>query len=302
MQAAGMFEPSGPVAAEMNFLFWVLVVLGGAVAVLFIGLLMRGLFRDSSGTSDEERVRRRWLMGGGMAMPALVIGVVFAFTIMSMRNTDLGPGTLEIEVIGHQWWWEVHYDGFVTANEIHVPVGEPVTFALRSADVIHSFWVPELGGKIDLLPDNPNSVTLQADEAGVYGGACAEFCGLQHARMRLRVHAQPPEEFERWAAAQAEAAPEPSSAPAERGQEIFLSEGCGECHTVAGVTEGRKAPDLTHLASRSTLAAGTLPNDSEHLADWISDPESFKQGTEMPGAELDDSDLADLVAYLESLR
>lgn len=302
MQSAGVFEPRGPVAAEMNFLLWVLVVLGAAVALVFIGLLVRGLLRNSEGASDEERLRRRWLVGGGMAMPAVVIGVVFAFTLAGMRDTDLAPGTLEIEVIGHQWWWEVRYDDFVTANEIHVPVGEPVTFLLRSADVIHSFWVPELGGKIDLLPDNPNTVTLLADEAGVYGGSCAEFCGLQHARMRFQVHADSPEEFEGWAASQRDAAPEPPSPAAARGQEVFLTEGCGECHTVAGVTDGRKAPDLTHLASRTTLAAGTLPNDSQHLADWISDPDSFKQGTEMEGADLDEADLADLIAYLESLR
>ncbi|HSJ34161.1 MAG TPA: cytochrome c oxidase subunit II [Acidimicrobiia bacterium] len=302
MQAAGMFEPRGPVAAEMTYLFWVLVVLGAAVAMMFIGLLVRALFREPPGDADENRLQRRWLVGGGMAMPALVIGVVFGFTLIGMRNTDLGPGSLEIDVIGHQWWWEVRYDGFVTANEIHIPVGEPVTFTLSSADVIHSFWVPELGGKIDLLPDHPNSVTLQADEAGVYGGACAEFCGLQHARMRLQVHAESREDYEQWVAAQQGGASEPDSAAAERGLEIFLTEGCGECHTVAGVTEGRKAPDLTHLASRSSLAAGTLPNDSQHLADWISDPESFKQGTEMPGADLDENDLNDLVAYLESLR
>jgi cytochrome c oxidase subunit II len=302
MQSAGVFEPRGPVAAEMNFLLWVLVVLGAAVAIVFIGLLVRGLFRDPEGASDEERLQRRWLIGGGMAMPAVVIGVVFAFTLAGMRDTDLGPGTLEIEVIGHQWWWEVRYDDFVTANEIHVPVGEPVTFLLRSSDVIHSFWVPELGGKIDLLPDNPNYMTLQADEAGVYGGSCAEFCGLQHARMRFQVHADSPGEFERWASSQRAAAPEPPTPAAKRGREIFLTEGCGECHTVAGITDGRKAPDLTHLASRVTLAAGTLPNDSQHLADWISDPDSFKQGTEMEGADLDEADLVDLVAFLESLR
>lgn len=302
MEAAGVFEPGGPVAAGMTTLMWILIGLGGLVAVLFLYLLVRGLVRRPTVPLADDLLWRRWLIGAGMVMPALVIAVVFGSTLATMRDTDLAPGTYEIEVIGHQWWWEVRYPGFVTANEIHIPVGEPVTFALRSADVIHSFWVPELGGKIDLLPDHPNSVTLQADAPGVYGGACAEFCGLQHARMRLRVQAQTPEEFAAWAAAQQLPPAEPATAAIERGRELFVAEECGECHRVAGLTPGTEAPDLTHLASRATLAAATLPNDTAHLTDWLTRPQSLKEGTAMPGTELTGDALDDLVAYLESLR
>lgn len=297
------FDPRGPVAAEMTFLMWVLVVLGAVVFVGFSGLLLAGLFRRTDGEDHGDEGVRRWLFGGGLVLPAVVIAIVFGFTISAMRNADLEPGTLTIEVIGHQWWWEVRYDGFTTANEIVIPVDEPVTFELESEDVIHSFWVPELGGKIDLFPDMTNTVTLQADDSGEYGGVCAEFCGLQHARMRLRLVAVDRAEFERWANQQAQGAVEPGEELSRRGREVFTAAGCGECHTIRGTSaDGGVGPDLTHLASRETLASATLTNEPGQLAEWIRSPSRFKSGVEMPDSELSDAELDALVAYLGTLR
>ncbi len=288
----------------MTFLFWVLTLLGVAVFAAFVILLLVGLFRraDPSEARDDT-VGRRFLLRGGMAMPALVIAVAFGFTLAAMRAIDVEPGEVTVQVVGHQWWWEVRYEGFTTANEIVMPAGEPVLFELVSEDVIHSFWVPELGGKIDLLPDKTNALVLQADAPGEFAGACAEFCGLQHARMRLRVVAVTPEEFQEWAARQALAAANPHDQLTRRGREVFGDEGCGECHTIRGTSaDGIGGPDLTHLASRATLAAGTFPNDAAWLAEWIRSPQELKQGVPMTASALAEADLEALVAYLASLR
>jgi cytochrome c oxidase subunit II len=297
-------DPRGPVAAEMTFLFWVLVTLGAAVFAGFIVLLLIGLFRRSEQSEPgDEALERRFLVSGGLAMPAVIIAVAFGFTLAGMRAIHLEPGDLTVTVVGHQWWWEVRYDGFTTANEIVIPAGEPVLFELVSEDVIHSFWVPELGGKIDLLPDKTNTVVLQADAPGEYAGACGEFCGLQHARMRFRVVAVTPAEFQRWVDHQQRSAPDPHGALAVRGLDVFGDEGCGECHTIRGTSaDGVGGPDLTHLASRETLAAATLPNDPNQLAEWIRSPQDLKQGVSMPATTLSDADMEALIAYLETLR
>lgn len=303
MAASGAFDPGGPVAREMASLMWVLVGLGTLVLTIFLALLIRGLVRSPVQPASEESIWRRWLVGAGVVMPAAVIAVVLGLTLMAMRSTQLPDGSMTVQVVGHQWWWEVRYDGFVTANEIHIPVGEPVVFELVSRDVIHSFWVPELGGKIDLLPDTTNTVVLQADRPGEYGGVCAEFCGLQHARMRLRVVAESPEDHEQWAAAQRQQAVPAEDPAAVRGQEVFYAEDCGRCHRIRGTTaKGEVAPDLTHLASRATLAAGTIANTPDNLAAWITDPAEIKEGAAMPAAQLSAEDLEALVTYLGTLR
>ena len=200
-------------------------------------------------------------MGGGVVLPVVVIGVMFAATLVAMRATPTTADAdgLVVEVTGHQWWWEVRYPAqdVVTANEIHIPVGEPVTFRLTSADVIHSFWVPRLGGKRDLLPEDVNTLVLRADEPGRYSGDCAEFCGLQHALMGITVIAHDRAEFDAWATEQSRGAATPTGAAAVRGQEVFRGADCVRCHTFAGRWgEGDvAAPDLTHLADRLTLGA-----------------------------------------------
>lgn len=224
-----------------------------------------------------------------------------------MRNVPtIAPReALAIEVVGHQWWWEVRYpeQGVTTANEIHIPVGRPIAFQLTSADVIHSFWVPPLGGKLDALPEDVTTLVLEAGEPGEYRGECAEFCGLQHAKMGLLVVAEPEARFASWVAGRQVAAVEPIEPAAVRGQEVFFRSGCASCHTIEGTAATAAGdPDLTHLASRDTLGAVAVSNTSEHLAEWVADPHSIKSGVEMPATELSDQELDALVAYLETLE
>jgi cytochrome c oxidase subunit 2 len=215
------------------------------------------------------------------------------------------PGSVVIDVVGYQFWWSASYraEQITVANEIHVPVGERVELRLISADVIHSFWVPRLQGKLDVLPDGPNTLVIEADEPGVYGGECAEFCGLQHANMGVLVVAQRRDEFDAWVAAQQQPAGAPASEAAQRGQQIFEAQDCAQCHTVRGVvTGGHTAPDLTHVASRQTLLSDTVENTRANLTAFLRDPDAVKDGTGMPRPELSESELSDLVAFLEGLQ
>jgi cytochrome c oxidase subunit 2 len=216
---------------------------------------------------------------------------------------------LQVRVTGHQWWWEVQYRDSspqkwaTTANEIHVPVGRPVVFELRSTDVIHSLWPPNLNGKRDLIPGNENSIWFQADSAGVYRGQCAEFCGHQHAKMAFLIVAEPPDSFAAWLVRQRDTAHTPTDSVAMRGQEVFLASSCVMCHAIAGTPAGsRIGPDLTHLASRRTIAAGTLLNTRGNLARWIVNPQTIKPGVRMPPNKLDADDMQALLTYLETLE
>lgn len=212
---------------------------------------------------------------------------------------------MTVQVSGHQWWWEVRYpqQGFATANEIHIPVGQPIRLELTSADVVHNFWVPELHGKIDMTPGKVNTLWLQADQAGVYRGKCAEYCGTQHAKMELIVVADPPEQFGAWLARQQQPAPEPAELLAQQGQQVFLRSSCVYCHAVRGTSANSTfGPDLTHLASRRTLGAGALENITGNLAGWITNPHSIKPGNKMPAVVLAPEDLNALLAYLATLE
>jgi cytochrome c oxidase subunit II len=237
-----------------------------------------------------------------VAIPALVL--VGAF-LLSLRDVDVlstadEEPSVTIEVVAHDWWWEVRYpeSGAITANEIHIPTGEPVLVVLRTADVIHSFWVPRLQVKADMIEGRSNELWLEADEPGRYRGQCAEFCGLQHANMVFWVEADPPSEFEDWLADQeADAAP-----PAGAGLEVFLGSTCVGCHAIRGTeADATVGPDLTHLASRETIAAGIRPNTRAELARWITDPQGVKPGAVMPPTELSADDFDALLDYLESL-
>ncbi|WP_158554016.1 cytochrome c oxidase subunit II [Micromonospora deserti] len=205
--AVGLLEPRGPVAETIADLWWLLLGLGTAVFVVFAVLLARGLSRTPGEAEPDVRKRvGRWLVGGGVLMPAIVLVIVFAATVWAMRvmPTTASRDALVVEIVGHQWWFEVHYpdEAVTTTNELHLPVGRRVVLRLTSADVIHSFWVPELGGKMDMLPDDTNALVLQADEPGEYYSRCAEFCGLHHADMKMLVIAEPPDRFAAWVAAQ----------------------------------------------------------------------------------------------------
>jgi cytochrome c oxidase subunit 2 len=216
----------------------------------------------------------------------------------------------EVRIIGHQWRWEVHYLGetpsqrLVTANEIHIPTGRPVDFELESADVIHSFWIPRLHGKVDLVPGLRNRIRLQADQPGMYRGECAEFCGAWHAHMRLLLIAESPEGFAQWLDRQRVPGATPGSPEAQHGQELFVSGPCGLCHTVRGTDAlGSVGPDLTHLASQHGLVANTLPNDTVHLAAWVIHAQAFKPGAQIPDVTaFIGAGLQALVAYLQQLQ
>lgn len=298
--------PKGPVARALAETWWILLIGASAIFVLVMALVLYAVLR-----APERRhsLRGNWLIvAGGMILPVTVLSALLVYAVRVSDSVQAAPSAaLRIEVVGHQWWWEVRYPGqrdAVTANEIHIPAGRAVVIELQSADVIHSFWVPSLAGKIDVLPEQRNRVVLQADRPGVYRGQCAEFCGAQHARMALLVIAQPPEEFAAWLTRQAAPAREPTTPAQARGRAAFLQHDCINCHTVRGTTaDGRQAPDLTHVGGRRTLAALTLSNTRANLFDWITDSQAIKPGNAMPSfRHVGGAARADIAAFLESLE
>jgi cytochrome c oxidase subunit 2 len=296
-----------------------MLVLGTAMWLLVVGFLFAALLRRQRGdsqTAPESRggdEGRRWPILGGIFLPAVVLAIVFGYNIYTLAAIEKpkGPSEVQIEIVGRRWWWEVKYpdQGITTANEVHIPVGVPVQVKLQAADVIHSFWIPQLYGKMDLIPTRTNFITLQADQAGVYRGQCAEFCGLQHAHMGFLVVAQSQEDFDQWAKAQAQSAAAPTDQTALQGQAVFLSAGCVFCHTVKGLDDKQidrssvdLGPDLTHLASRLAIAGASLDNNRGNLAGWIVDAQHVKPGSLMPNMQLSSKDLQSLLVYLESLH
>ena len=294
-------EPHGPEAAAIARLTWILVVGAGAVLALVTVLAILSL-----------RAPRPWLastraiVAGGIALPTVVLFALLAYaTVAVPRPFSSEPAAARIRVIGHQWWWEVRYlDAggaveFATANEIRIPAGLPVDLELESADVLHSFWVPSLAGKLDLVPGRTNRLRIAAHGPGLYRGQCAEYCGGPHALMGLHVVAEEPARFEAWRAAQRAPAP---AGPA-RGRELFASL-CAGCHAVRGTpAAGRLGPDLTHVASRVALAAAALPNDDASRRRWIAAGQHVKPGNLMPQyPELTEEEVGALAAYLAALR
>lgn len=245
----------------------------------------------------------------GMFLPLVALVVVFIvanFSVASVTGApDPGSTAMTIVVTGNQWFWDVRYpgtSGAVTANEIHIPVRTRVNTVLRTDDVIHSFWMPQLNRKADMIPGHPNRILLYADRPGVYRGQCAEFCGLQHANMAMTVVAEPRARFRAWLANMARPRPAPAGPKQRRGEQVFLAQRCSSCHTIRGTrARGTIGPDLTHLATRSTLAAQTVPNTAPWLARWISDPQRIKPGTKMPALDLSAAEVRSLVAYLRGL-
>lgn len=281
--------------------------------VLFIFVVVEALliwvlfaFRERPGQAEPKPVHGHlgleilWTL-----IPVVIVTSIALPTITTTFKINAPPPeeALRIEVTGRQWWWEIRYPnlGIVTANELHVPVGEPISLILKSADVIHSFWSPQLGGKRDLVPGKVNHLTFTVEAAGVYPGQCAEFCGVSHANMRLLVMAQPRQEFEAWAAAQ-KRPPVPLTGEAAKGPQTFLAGGCIACHRIEGVAFGVLGPDLTHFGSRQTIAAAILENNPENLAQWLRDPPGVKPGVLMPKLPLTDDQIKILVAYLGGLK
>jgi cytochrome c oxidase subunit II len=304
----GVLDPQGPRAREIYDLWWFLFALGTAVFVLTFLAMVYALVRRRPATEDP-RAREPIIpvvIAGGV-LPAIILLILMGANLMVMasaRDAENAEADLTIEIVGHMWWWEVRYpeQGFVTANEIHIPTGQVVRLRLTSADVIHSFWVPQLQGKLDLVPGDVHTLTLQADNAGVYQGFCAEFCGVQHANMRMLVIAESPADFQAWADEQRGAPAPPQTQQAVRGQQIFL-QNCMVCHAVRG-TEATSTvgPDLTRVAGRRTIGAATAENTRNNLTSWVLDPHAFKPGVFMPQSPLSIEDLEALIEYLETLR
>jgi cytochrome c oxidase subunit 2 len=299
--------PAGPDAAIIAQFTWVM----SAAALLILGALLALLaLAVYRGPRPVNTVR--WIAGLGIAFPAALLTALLVWS--TWRSARLAPQTsgdaLVIAVTARMWWWEVRYrdpaggPDIVAANEIHIPAGRPVYLSLTSSDVIHSMWIPRLAGKIDLVPGRRTGLRVSADRPGLYRGQCAEFCGAQHARMALHVVAQAPADFDRWLAAQRQPARTPADAFVERGRAAFLAQRCGTCHTIRGVQEhGRLGPDLTHVGSRTHIAAGTLRNHRGTLAGWIADPQASKPGAAMPPArDIDGDSLRALAVYLEQLK
>jgi cytochrome c oxidase subunit 2 len=315
-------NPTGPQAQNLSRLWWLFFIVCSIVFVIVMIALLLSL-RNRTGEPqvetapviepplEQERKRRN------VVISAITITVIILFVFLiasfsagrSMTAELEHKNGLNVELTGHQWWWEVRYDDvdasniFTTANEIHIPVGVPVTFSLKAADVIHSFWVPNLAGKKDLIPGKINTIWLQADKPGVYRGQCAEYCGLQHARMALWIVAEPQEQFNAWRQNQTQTSVTPASDSQKRGQQVFLTSTCVMCHAINGTPAGSNiGPNLTHVASRNMIAAATLVNTREHLAQWIKDSQQYKPGNRMPQNNLSDADLQSLVDYLQSLK
>jgi cytochrome c oxidase subunit 2 len=267
--------------------------------------------REGYGTPTAENVEPRWsgpyLVLAGFVIPGLILTVMFIVSLKAMAalKAPEQSAALEIRVTGHMWWWEAQYpNGAHTANEIHIPAGRPVRFALTSADVIHSFWVPQLQVKSDMIPGRVNTLPVEADRPGRYRGQCAEFCGLQHAQMIFWVVADTPASFDRWVANEALEAAEPPDPKAAQGRDVFLNQTCAGCHVIRGTPASSSpiGPDLTHLATRETLGAGVLPNTRAALAAWVSDPQIDKPGAVMPPTDLTAPELDALLDYLQSLK
>ncbi|MBD0372121.1 MAG: cytochrome c oxidase subunit II [Pyrinomonadaceae bacterium] len=322
-------DPMGPQARHLSRLWWFFCYSLSAIFVIVVIVLLLSTYkgwRESRRALEDEHDEERPLIvpepERERSMKRVVLGatlltglMLFVYLIMSfitgraISSPLHAENVLTIEVKGHQWWWEARYSDptpsriFTTANEIHIPVGRPVMLKMTSTDVIHSFWVPNLMGKKDLIPGKDTTLMFQADRPGVYRGQCAEYCGLQHAHMAFIVVAESEEQFAAWREAQINPALEPQSDSEKRGQQVFLSSPCIMCHTVRGTQAGSLiGPDLTHVGSRQTIAAATLPNTRGHLSGWIVDSQSVKPGNRMPPNSLNPEDLQALLDYLQSLK
>ena len=313
-QSPSYLRTFGVVGDRLAALGWSLLVIASVVVLAVSVLVLVGVLRR--GTRSPAPVERAggglpWIVIGGIVVPSIILVAVFVLTMMTQAAvaSPATPPALTVRVTGHQWWWEVQYLApspdrvATTANEIHIPVGRPVRFEIAAGDVIHSFWIPELAGKTDLIPGQTNLTWLQADHPGVYRGQCAEYCGMQHAKMAMSVVAEAPAAFDEWLQRQRQPASSPAEPDQVAGAAVFASSACALCHTIRGTSAGgRLGPDLTHLAARRTIAAGTLPNTRGNLAGWIANPQALKPGNVMPAVPLKSTELQVLITYLQSLN
>jgi cytochrome c oxidase subunit II len=316
IDSANSFMPESTPAREIYYLALFALTVTGCIFVVVAGLLFYAVFKYRARKSDPEhepaqvygsvQVELAWTV-----IPIIIVVVLFLTTariIFAIQNAPQPKDDLKVTVIGHQFWWEFRYPeyGIVTANELHVPLStnqnpETTYLTLLSADVDHSFWVPELAGKTDLIPNHPNEMWMDPQKAGIYYGQCAQFCGVEHAKMLIRVYVDTPAQFKAWVENQQMPAADGPNVAA--GRHIFLTEACVNCHTISGTpAKGTYGPDLTHLMSRDTIAAGAAANTPANLRAWIKDPNTFKPGAHMPAMQLSDQQIDQVVAYLTTLH
>ncbi len=323
--AQSALDPAGLQAARIGSLWWLMLYTMTAIFIVVMAILFGAAFRarhrpvrgaasdvpDTKPDPDRERRMSHVVISGVVAtIITLFVFLVASFlTGRALYTLASDAQALEVKVTGRQWWWEVKYNNanpswiVTTANEIHLPLGQSVLVRLTSNDVIHSFWIPNLHGKTDLVPGHETLTWIRADRIGTYRGQCAEFCGHQHAHMAFTVVVEPPEQFKAWYDAQLQSAAQPATEQLARGQQVFLSSPCVMCHRIQGTSAGGAVgPDLTHIASRPTIAAGTLENTRGQLAGWIIDSQQIKPGNHMPPNNLEAQDLQALLDYLQSLK
>jgi cytochrome c oxidase subunit 2 len=320
MHPQDMFAPAGPAAARIASLGWFVLITFSIVTVIMWVLVFSVAWRRRGTLAEHLPIDaaedRRWIVVGGFTIPVVILAVIFIVMLKSMSAFPMHDGAMNgmsanIRVVGHQWWWEVEYlDGasvsqyVIGANEIHIPVGKPIDIELRAHDVIHSFWVPRLHGKVDLIPGVVNRIRIQADQAGTYRGECPEYCGPQHAHMILYVVAHTAADYDVWLRRARQPAAEPATDEARRGQELFMTKACVLCHSIEGTdAHGRVGPDLTHVGSRLGIAANTLANEPGGLEAWLTHAQSLKPNAQMPNLTAFNGDELRAVArYLRDLR
>ncbi len=317
LQACGGYYPQSALhpesdsAARLDQLFDQILWWAAGVFVVVEGVLIYTLikFRDRPGAPEPRQIHGNlllevaWTIAPAIILVAIAVPTIRTIFLIDRDTTD--EDALVVEAIGKQWWWEFRYPslGIVTANEAHLPVGRTVDLRLRTADVMHSFWVPRLAGKRDLVPGRENQLWFRPDSTGVYWGQCAEYCGTAHALMGMRIIVDEPADFDAWALQNAGAASAPNTISARAGQGVFMANACISCHTVRGTpADGVFGPDLTHFGARSTIASGILPNTPENLTEWLAATQHVKPGNLMPQVQLTDTQVQQLVAYLGSLR
>jgi len=314
--AQSVLSPAGAQASSIHQLWSLMLWTTTIVAVVVLAFIALALLRsarlrstDTIPTTPERSLTRS--VWAATVVTVLTLLMLLAASIWIGRGVESveAATAVTVNIVGHQWWWEIEYEDAVasqrvlTANELHIPVNRPIVLKVSSRDVIHSFWVPNLQGKRDLIPGYITAIWLQADRPGVFRGQCAEFCGLQHAHMALDVVAEPGADFDRWLRGMRQPAPSPETDEQRRGYAVFMSRRCAGCHAINGAEAyGQVGPDLSHIASRSTIGAGTLPNTPDHMNAWVKNPQASKPGTQMPPNPLSDEESRALLAYLELLK
>jgi cytochrome c oxidase subunit 2 len=321
-QNQSALDAAGIQAQRLEHLWWVFFYICVGVYVIVLTVLLAALFKRKTSNGDispdvrpdQAREKQAGLVvKGAVGMTAVIILALMIMSFQTGRaigSQQYAPQPLTLKITGSQWWWSVEYvdnedpsNNIRTANELHLPMGRPVQIAFTSTDVIHSFWVPNLHGKIDLIPNYPTTFFFRPDKEGIYFGQCAEFCGYQHAKMRFTVYVHSQVDFDAWANAQRQTPAAPAYSALQRGQQIFLTSTCTQCHAVQGTpANGSVGPNLTHVASRRYIAAGSLQNTNENLRKWITDPQAIKPGNRMPMHTYSNEDLTSLVTYIESLK